>query len=329
MSFDRARSSVFAMTAFLFAGCSGAASAAPAFVPAADSATSTASFRAPLQSVVGAETTPGELFVSDDLTDSVHVFRTGGAEIATIGGLNELPEGLAVDQSGDLYVAQFYANAVLEYANDHQTLLATLADPDRYPGSVGVDPTTGLVGVTATPTKGGPDSVDFFAKGATSRCRRVTSEPYFFISAGAFIRGKFYVVGETATNGPLIGVIAGPGCSATRIQNLTVGNKIDGPAAIQITPAGQIAVLDAGHSMIYTYDQPIDGNLGSPVATTPLAGLNDPRSFAFSQKGAFVYVADQYYSKTYTYAYPAGGNAIKAISSGGSAGIAFFPAAYP
>jgi hypothetical protein len=311
----------------LVAGCSGATSIAPStFVPAGGFANTNAAVRVSPQLPASAEATAGEIFVSDILSDGVNVFHTGGEKIATIGGIGS-PEGLASDTSGDLYVADFYGNNVLEFASDGKTLLATFSDKEFYPNDVDVDSESGLVGVTGANTRGGAGRVDFFTARSATRCRAVSTQPYYFVSAGAFDRGKFYVVGETSYNASLIGVIASPGCAATKIRSLTFANTIVGVAAIRITPAGRIAVLDAGTSTIYTYDPPVDGNLGQPVATTQLNGLRDPRSFAFSQHGAFVYVTDPYYFSTYTFAYPAGGNALRTISTGASEGITFFPTA--
>jgi hypothetical protein len=49
---------------------------------------------------------------------------------------------------------------------------------------------------------------------------------------------------------------------------------------------------DQQNVTIFTYNAPVKGSLGMPIATTPLTGAGDPISFAFTRTNEHIWVAD-------------------------------------
>ncbi len=118
---------------------------------------------------------------------------------------------------------------------------------------------------------------------------------------------------------------------STKLTMLTTANSIS-PGGIQITNSGQIAILDQGKDAVDTYNPPVRGSLGSPVATTRLGGGYASIPFAFTKDMKHLYTTN-YNDDNYVldYAYPAGGGAVSSFESEGSHpfGVAVIPAQYP
>jgi DNA-binding beta-propeller fold protein YncE len=126
-----------------------------------------------------------------------------------------------------------------------------------------------------------------------------------------------------------VGVIRG-GCSTKALTILSTANEISASWGIQVTPTGKIAVADQENPTIYTYDPPVKDALGTPIATTPLTGVEDPAQFAFMKSGAYLFVAAEASNKALKFAYPAGGNALKSIGGrhmDGPVGVVVTPGA--
>jgi hypothetical protein len=101
-------------------------------------------------------------------------------------------EGLAVDASSNLYVADVAGSNVLVYPATYAAVSKTLPDPGYRPVGVAVD-SQGDVAVTSVESNSyGPGSVALYAKGATS--------PTNAIVANGNFAGDFYCAfGRRAT----------------------------------------------------------------------------------------------------------------------------------
>jgi hypothetical protein len=174
---------------------------------------------------------------------------------------------------------------------------------------VAVDVTTGLVAATNVDMHHhGIGNVTLYAPGSATPCATVTDRRLSLVYQAAFDRaGDLYVTAYAHANAPVIGVIRG-GCSAKGVILLSTPNTFGSYLfGIQITPFGKIAVEAPGTQTIYTYDPPVRGVFGEPIATTVLTGSQVPQQFAFTAKGAFLSVADTKLNKVLKYAYAAGG----------------------
>jgi hypothetical protein len=91
------------------------------------------------------------LYVSDSFpygSNDVYVYSYPKGKLkGTLTGFNE-PSGQCVDKAGDVFIANFGASQILEYAHGGTSPIKTLSDPDYYPLGCSVDPTTGNLAVT-------------------------------------------------------------------------------------------------------------------------------------------------------------------------------------
>ena len=260
-------------------------------------------------------------------TNDVYVYTAAGKPIATITGFSE-PQGLAVNAAGDVYVADTSDNEIPVYKNNYKTRQATLRDPGQYPVDVGYDETSGLVAVTnILTTSGGAGSVSFYAKGATTPCATVASAAWSRVYFGAFdAAGDFYIDGEDSSGETLIGVVIG-GCSATTITTLKSKTTIGFPGNVAVSPKDKLLVGDQETSIIYTFDLPAKGVLGTPIAKTTLTGDGSPGAFALTVNGTDLWALST--PDALKYAYPAGGSPLKTVSLGDISWLVVLPAAQP
>jgi hypothetical protein len=251
------------------------------------------------------------LIVSDAGTDDVDVFTSVGKLTATITGLSE-PQGLSSDAAGDVYIANTGDSNIPVYKKDYKTLKATLNDPNEYPAAVDVSP-AGLVGVTnIISTSDGSGSVSFYAKDTTKPCVTVAGSAWSRVYFGAFdAAGNFYIDGENSSGKVLLGVVAG-GCSARSITTLKSTIRIDFPGFVAVSPADKLIIGD--DVTLYTFDLPVKGLLGPPIAKTILKDAGDLTALAFTASGKDLWTIS---SQALEYAYPAGGSPVKRVSVAG------------
>jgi hypothetical protein len=215
------------------------------------------------------------------------------------------PAGLALDASGDLYVAN-YGNSIPVYKNDYKTVIATLSAPNGAQGIAVAQ--NGVVGTVIG------NQVTFYASGSTTPCASLSLPKVHQLYQGAFdAAANFYVTGQDSNYNGIVGVISG-GCSATSFTLLSTSNSLGQFVyGIQVTRFGKIAIGDQGSNAIYEYDPPVNGALGQPVATTDLPSSTKAiYEFGFTAKGAFVFVASDS-GIVAKCAYPSGGRLLQSV----------------
>jgi hypothetical protein len=180
----------------------------------------------------------------------------------------------------------------------------------------------------------GTGSVNFYAPGSTTPCATVAPPATFagVLNVAFDDKGNLYVQGlGPHSTGGVIGEVKG-GCNATKIRSLTMTNTLGYTNGIQVDKADRIAVLDEQHLVIYTYNPPMKGSLGSPVSTTPLTNGQDQNAFAFLSSGHDFYTVAYPGSSgvAYEYDFPLGGTPEKTITVGGAPeGVAVTPPLVP
>jgi hypothetical protein len=290
----------------LLAGCSGGG----AGVPAASSAASPQSVGAQNSSVLRPDVPelhsklPAAAFVSNEINakggasiivsdasdDVVDIFNGAGKQTAQLTGFSQ-PQGLALDASGNLYVADTGNSRIQVYAAGFEGTPTTINDPGESPASVTID-SKGNLGVTnILTTSGGPGSVSFFNKAGTLLAT-LSNANFAKVIFDAFDdKGNLYIDGTNASGAFVAGEVVG-GVSGNAITILATGNSVGYPGGIAISSTGKIALDDQQNVTIFTYNPPVSGSLGAPVATTPLTGAGDPISFAFTRTNKHIWVAD-------------------------------------
>jgi len=245
-------------------------------------------------------------------------------------GLNA-PLGIATDAAEALYVANAFDSNVLVYPKPYTTYNRVLTDFGGQPTGVAVS-RTGIVAVTNSidSNNAGPGSVAIYAKGASTPCVTLSNPGWKEMGFDAFDKaGNVFINGiNTAFTKVLIGEISG-GCKAKSIRNLVIGNALQSLGGIQIYK-GKMLVLDPAGATLYSYALSARGSLGAPIARTVLPHLVEPVSFAMLAGDPTLWVADEYWSAVYQYAYPSG-SPLKALDNGltGPFGVAVNPAQNP
>jgi|HubBroStandDraft_4_1064222.scaffolds.fasta_scaffold00011_112 hypothetical protein len=88
------------------------------------------------------------LYISDRGTNEVYAYSyKKKVLVGTLTGFNS-PDGLCVDGSGNIFVTEFGAQDILEYAHGGTSPIATLSDAGEKPMGCSVDATTGNLAVT-------------------------------------------------------------------------------------------------------------------------------------------------------------------------------------
>jgi hypothetical protein len=265
----------------------------------------------------------------------VDLFTATGTHVGRLTGF-VLPEGMASDSKGDLYVVDSANARVQIYAAGFKSPPTTLSDPGWYPLDVDSFANGAYVAVTNPFTQ-------YFRQGSVSIY--VGSQPGFSYtityptlqqpSFCAFDgKGNLYVDGLDNNGNFIVGEIPNVSSGGSTFEQLTTTNTIVSPGGIQVTTAGgQIAIEDAGAQAIYTYNPPSGGSLGTPTQITPLGGSTDPLTFAFTKNMTNLYAVDNATGDAFEYAYPTGGTPVSTITAGTAReapyGTALIPAQYP
>jgi hypothetical protein len=236
------------------------------------------------------------IIVSDASNNVVDIFNAAGKQTAQLTGFSQ-PQGLALDKAGNLYVADTKNSRIQVYVAGFTGTPATINDPGESPASVSID-SKGNLGVANILTTGsGPGSVSFFNKGGTLLTTLSNANFYKVIFDAFDDEGDLYIDGTNASGAFVAGEVVG-GVSGKAISILTTGNSIGYPGGIAISSTGKIALDDQENVSIFTYNAPVKGSLGMPIATTPLTGAGDPISFAFTGTNKHIWVADAAHGKS-------------------------------
>jgi len=264
--------------------------------------------------------------VSDSNANVVDVYDAAGSQVAQLGGFNG-PDGLTSDIKGNLYVADALNSQIQIFAAGFQSPPTLLADVGQSP--LGVDSFDNGKFVAAA---NGNGSVTIFKKGVAIAN---ATGPFIELDRCAFdATGNLYVTGIDSNQLLAIGEIANATSGGTTLTELSIANPLGSLRSIQVTRKGLIAILDPGNNVVYTYNPPINGSLGSPVATTQFGGgFFRTDAFAFTKNMTHLYALTFYGNGTNVreYAYPGGGSAISSINlnSGSYKDIAVIPTEYP
>lgn len=290
--------------------------------------------------VVRSTVTP-QVYVSDPATNSVKILTPGGALTGTLTGFNS-PAGLAVDNRGNLYVADQGNQVIKVFAPGKSTPIITLDDSGFYPTGIVTDAADNVYvasvcsGSPGTVTCTGPGSVYKYPKGSSAHSTVYDTSairaPYYVAFEG---NGKLlWADGWTAQDGaPVVGHWSSP-------KSFVASNiSIVWPGGIQFDKNDNLAVDDqlgpSKVSTLYVFPHGAAPASSSFPLWTGYPSTNcDIVSFALAPDDAAVWTACFEIVSGHRFvpgvsekmAYPGGGSPTKSIANGTyGSGIAVAP----
>jgi hypothetical protein len=141
------------------------------------------------------------LYVSDQKTDDVYVYSyPKGTLEGTLTGF-DTPYGQCTDKSGNVFIAQFNASDVVEYAHGGTSPIKTLDLTGQYPVGCSVDPKTGDLAVAAFVSDNYPGGVSVFRHAAGTPKEYQAPNMYYYFPPAYDDRGNLFVEVEGSSSG--------------------------------------------------------------------------------------------------------------------------------
>jgi hypothetical protein len=291
---------------FLFPGCSGGTALTPS---RGESPTSAATKTQQL------------LYVADSGTDTMDVFLyPKGTPEFTITGFYQVA-GMCADTKGDVWLADYAENEMLEYAHGGRSPIAYLPDPNEYPSACSVDPTTGNLAVVST-------FVDSPHGSSIAIYHHAQGSPTLYVDPGAFSlqscgydkRGDLFMDGASNSSSFVLAELLR---GAKTIGNISLTGTVGAPGTVQWY-GKYLAVGDndyLGHPTAAIDQIQVSGSAGKIVSTTVLTGSAFTQQFTIAKthgrRGKTIVAATNNNgssSGVLFWKYPQGGAAIRTIT---------------
>jgi hypothetical protein len=234
----------------------------------------------------------------------------GGIYQGTLNGSFTDPTGLCSDSAGNVFVTDFVAQHIYEYAHGAKKRFKELKEPRGWldPGSCSVDPTTGNLAMTFNHA-----GVAVYPKaaGTPTTYQNASFDNYAFCAYDN--AGNLFVDGNGA--GPSYPFeFAELPAGGNTLQSGTLDQSIGWPGGVQWD--GQyLTVGDYAHAVVYRFS--MQGANGTKVGWTPLVGAYHPQQYVIW--GAQLVAPSQGYyssrpSQLLIYGYPNYSNIRQAIT---------------
>ncbi len=217
------------------------------------------------------------------------------------------PEGECVDKKGHVFIANFAASNVLEYAHGGTSPVATLSDPGYYPVGCAVDPTTGNLAVSNYVSTGGdPGNVVIYkeAKGVPAAYADPLVNDITF--CGYDNAGNLFVDGLASGGAFAFDELSSAG---TSLKKISLNKSIGVPGGVQ-WDGTYVAVGDRATNVIHRFT--ISGIKGKEEGSVSLGDSSDVNQFWTD--GSKVVGSDTGAANARFWNYPAGGSPTKTIS---------------
>ena len=267
-----------------------------------------------------------DIFLSDVYDGLVNGFSLKtGQLVEQLTGFS-LPQGLATDRKGNLYVAATGNSAVYVFGRGATSPSLILDDASWYPTGAAVSISGEVAVANKYSTSYGQGNVSFFKPGQ--------SEPYNTVSGSIMTnpefcaydaRGNLYVIGGGRGAGRVVEVVRGG--KGSNFKDLGINNiMIAGGVEIDRNGNGDILALDQNSNTIDRY-WPRHHKL---IGTTFLQNGGDNVTFALTPpRENYIYSADFGNGGGEKFPFPYGGPPIRTIPSSNAIGVALSPWARP
>jgi hypothetical protein len=141
------------------------------------------------------------LYVSDQKTDDVYVYSyPNGKLVGTLTGF-AAPYGQCTDKSGNVFITQFEASAVTEYAHGGTNPINTLDTPGVNPVGCSVDPKTGDLAVADFISDNYPGGILVFPHATGTPKAYQAPGMYYYFPPAYDDRGNLFVEVEGPSSG--------------------------------------------------------------------------------------------------------------------------------
>jgi hypothetical protein len=258
------------------------------------------------------------LYVSNLGSGSVTVYAYPSAkQVGTLTGFDD-PTGECSDKAGDVFIADFDASKILEYAHGGTTPIQTLSDPGQWPSGCSVDPTTGNLAVANDETPAGGDGNLAIYKHASGTPTTYTnSNMHYYFFCGYDNRGNLYVDGF---NTQYVAEFAGLAKGSGTLASITLNQTFSYPVGVQWD--GKYLAIEAGDGVETIYQFKISGTTGTLEGSTVLGSAVDVIQFWITapkgkhSQGTRVIGPDFTAGDVAYYAYPAGGDPTNSFTTG-------------
>jgi hypothetical protein len=246
------------------------------------------------------------LYISDLGTDDVYAYSYPSGELkGTLTGFHG-PWGECVDKAGDVFITNASAFQILEFAHGGTSPIATLSDPNQYPVSCSIDPTTGNLAVANQESTNGFGSVSIYAKAQGMPTIYKVPGINQCASAAYDARGNLFVDG---VNGFESFKFAELSRGRKTFTNITLNHRIRAPGGIQ-WDGKYVAIGDPEGNTIYQFT--VSGSRGTEVGSTSLDGSDLNIQFWIHHH---TIISPNFLDTSVMFwNYPAGGTATKTLS---------------
>jgi NHL repeat len=173
---------------------------------------------------------PNLVYVSDSEAATVSVYSWPGKLLGTLTGFTR-PAGLCSDPNGNVFVTDYEASDIVEYAHNGAFPIRTLKDPRERPIGCAVDPVTGNLAVTNQHgVSSGRGSISIYtkAKGRPKIYSDVSAASMDF--CGYDDRGNLFADGLDAGSAFILVELQKGG---TTLSTIKVNAQIGYPGAVQ------------------------------------------------------------------------------------------------
>jgi hypothetical protein len=254
------------------------------------------------------------LYLSTGTAGAVYVYSYPREKlVGTLSGFQDA-EGLCADKRGHVFITDFDAQDIVEYAHGGTSPLATLQDSAGQPQGCAVDKTTGDLAVANFQTpSGGQGGIALYKKARGTPATYIDSALEDVAYCGYDPNGNLYLDG-LLYNSFEFGFAELPKGS-TNFTNITLNVTLGYPSGVQ-WDGEHIAVGDFETNNIYQFA--IAGSSGTLKGTTPL-GIDGNVAQFFIDKSTVVTPDAPTYQVGF-FPYPKGGVPSKTLTLSGGRG---------